>query len=58
VDESDVESNYVFIEAWYKKTFEERLTIRPRIYYDQFDNNYFLEAFPDGTMLPFDSNGG
>ena len=56
-DESDVETNYVFIEAGYKKTFEEKLTIRPRIYYDQFDNNFFIEAFPDGTTLPFDTNG-
>lgn len=56
-DESDIESNYVFVEAGYKKTFEERLTIRPRIYYDQFDNNYFIEAFPDGATLPFDSDG-
>ncbi|MDQ1271620.1 MAG: hypothetical protein QG591_250 [Planctomycetota bacterium] len=56
-DESDVETNYVFAETGYKKTFEEKLTIRPRIYYDQFDNDFFMEIFPDGSTLPFDTNG-
>ena len=37
-DESKLEDNYVFAEIGYKKTFEERFTLRPRIYYDQFDS--------------------
>jgi iron complex outermembrane receptor protein len=41
-DETDLENNYLFIETGYKKTFEERFTIKPRIYYDQFDFNYFV----------------
>ena len=57
-DESDLESNYVFVETGYKKTFNEKLTLKPRIYYDQFDNNYFFESQPEGTMVPLgDING-
>ncbi|MBI2472121.1 MAG: TonB-dependent receptor plug domain-containing protein, partial [Planctomycetes bacterium] len=56
-DESDVESNYVFGEAGYKKTFEERLTFKPRVYYDQFDNNTYIESFSEGVTLPLDTDG-
>ena len=51
-DESDIENNYVFGEAGYKKTFEEKFTIKPRIYYDQFDDDFFVESLPDGTTIP------
>ncbi len=56
-DESDVESNYVFGEAGYKKTFEERLTFKPRVYYDQFDNNTYIESFSEGVKLDTDGDG-
>ena len=56
-DESDVESNYVFGEVGYKKTFEERLTLKPRVYYDQFDNNTYIESFSEGVTLPLDTDG-
>ena len=59
-DESDIETNYVFVEAGYKKTFEERFTLKPRIYYDQFDNNWYVESLPEGTTSGinyFDLNG-
>ena len=56
-DESDVETNYVFGEVGYKKTFEERLTFKPRVYYDQFDNNTYIESFSEGVTLPFDTDG-
>src|SRR3989339_137406 len=56
-DESDVESNYVFGEAGYKKTFEERLTFKPRVYYDQFDNNTYIESFSEGVTLDMDGDG-
>ncbi len=55
-DESDVESNYVFGEAGYKKTFEERLTLKPRVYYDQFDHNTYIESFSEGVTLPLDAD--
>ncbi len=56
-DESDIEGNYVFGDFGYKKTFEETFTFRPRVYYDQFDDNLFIESFPENTTLPFDING-
>lgn len=56
-DESDIEGNYVFGDFGYKKTFEEKFTFRPRVYYDQFDDNLFIESFPENTTLPFDING-
>ncbi len=48
---SDVQNNYVFIEAGYNKTFKDRFTVRPRVYYDQFDSNNFIKAFPDGSTF-------
>ncbi|NUO07582.1 MAG: TonB-dependent receptor [Candidatus Brocadia sp.] len=56
-NESNIENNYVFGEIGYKKTFEERFTLRPRIYYDQFDSNSYFEALPEGTVLPADTDG-
>ncbi|MCR4319626.1 MAG: TonB-dependent receptor, partial [Candidatus Brocadiaceae bacterium] len=56
-DESDVETNYVFGEVGYKKTFEERLTFKPRVYYDQFDNNTYIESFSEGVTLDLDGDG-
>ena len=56
-DESDWEYNYVFSEFGYKKTFEERLTIKPRLYYDQFDTKFDTESLPEGVHLPLDTNG-
>ncbi|HEY4482209.1 MAG TPA: TonB-dependent receptor, partial [Candidatus Brocadiaceae bacterium] len=56
-NESDVENNYVFGEAGYKKTFEERLTLKPRIYYDQFDRNVYSESLPEGATTSSDTDG-
>jgi iron complex outermembrane receptor protein len=51
-DESDVETNYVFVEAGYKKILNEKFTLKPRVYYDQFDNNFFFESLPEGATIP------
>ncbi|MCF6148104.1 MAG: TonB-dependent receptor plug domain-containing protein [Candidatus Kuenenia sp.] len=56
-DESDIELNYVFVEAGYKKTFEEILTFRPRIYYDQFERNGYFELISEEGILPLDLDG-
>ncbi|MBI2447401.1 MAG: TonB-dependent receptor plug domain-containing protein, partial [Candidatus Omnitrophica bacterium] len=56
-DGSHLETNRVFGEVGYKKTFEEKFTIKPRIYYDQIDGDNFVKALPDGTTLPLDING-
>lgn len=56
-DVSFYEIDYVFGEFGYKRTHEEKFTIRPRVYYDQFDADNYIKALPDGTTLPFDTNG-
>lgn len=56
-DETDMETNSLFCEAGYKKTYEEVFTLKPRIYYDQFDDNSFLENYPEGVRLFVDTNG-
>ncbi len=56
-DDSDIENNYAFGEIGYKKVYDERLTMRPRIYYDQFDIRIQMQAYPEGAKLPFDTNG-
>ncbi|MDE2217675.1 MAG: TonB-dependent receptor [Planctomycetota bacterium] len=48
---SNIEDNYVFGEFGYKKTFEEKFTLKPRVYYDQFDVDNFIKSFPDGTTI-------
>ncbi len=55
-DESSIEDNYAFGEVGYKKTFDDNLTIKPRAYYDQFDSNMYMEALPENTVLPIDTN--
>ena len=55
-DESDVGNNYVFIDTGYKKTFDDRFTLKPRIYYDQFDINLDIESLPEGTTIPVGTN--
>ena len=56
-DVSFVERGYVFAEIGYKKTYEEKLTIKPRVYYDQGDYDNYIKSLPDGTTLPFDTDG-
>ncbi len=38
-DETNIGGSYVFGEVGYKKTFEEMFTLKPRVYYDQFDTD-------------------
>ena len=56
-DESQIRDNYVFGEVGYKKKYEEKLTIKPRLYYDQFDLDNYIESLPEGTTVPFDTDG-
>ncbi|MBI2470653.1 MAG: TonB-dependent receptor [Planctomycetes bacterium] len=56
-DESQVEDNYVFAEVGYKKQYEEKFTVKPRLYYDQFDLDNYIESLPEGTTVPFDTDG-
>jgi outer membrane receptor for ferrienterochelin and colicins len=54
-DESDVENNYVFVAAGYKKTLNEKFSLKPKVYYDQFDINLLFEALPEGAAIPNES---
>ena len=56
-DDSMLEFDYFFAEAGYEKAFEERLSLKSRIYYDQFEDNTIIELLPEGTTLPFDADG-
>ncbi|TVL99982.1 MAG: hypothetical protein CV087_15780 [Candidatus Brocadia sp. WS118] len=56
-DGSSIEDNHVFGEVGYRKSIDEKFTIKPRIYYDQIDADNFVKALPDGTTLPLDING-
>ena len=56
-DESYVEDNHVFGEVGYKKVFDDKFTIKPKLYYDQIDGNNYIESLTEGTSLPFDTNG-
>lgn len=51
-DGSQIEDDYVFGEVGYKKTFEEKFTLKPRVYYDQFDGDNFIKSLPEGSSLP------
>ncbi len=56
-DRTDLESNYVFGEVGYKKTFNDWLEIKPRIYYDQFDDTFDILGFPPRATLLIDTDG-
>ena len=56
-DESYVEDNHVFGEVGYKKVFDNKFTIKPKLYYDQIDGNNYIESLTEGASLPFDTNG-
>ncbi len=56
-DGSHVENNHVFGEVGYRKIFDEKLTIKPRVYYDQIDSDNYIKSLPEGTTVPFDTNG-
>ena len=47
-DDSMIRSTQLFTEITYKLTLGEKLDIIPKLYYDQFNYNPFLERRPDG----------
>ena len=54
---SDLEYNYVFGEIGCKKTLEERLTFKPRLYYDQHDGYGYIRSLPKGSSFVVDTDG-
>lgn len=56
-DDSAQSFNYIMADLRYKIKMNEKVTITPRIYYDQLDSEFLEEALPDGFTIPFDING-
>ncbi len=55
-DDSDQHYNFVMGELSYSFDLGERLSVHPRIYYDQYDMDLDLEAVPDGFTIPIDTD--
>ncbi len=53
-DDSSQELNYAMAELNYKYDIGDRLSIKPTVYYDQFDFVLMNETFPDGFIFPRD----
>ena len=56
-DDNDLYYNFVMAELRYKFDLTEKISVNPRIYYDQYDLEYDLKALPDGFTIPFDRDG-
>jgi len=56
-DEGKSRFNYVMGELNYQIGLGEKLTLKPRVYYDQYDIEFGVEAFPDGFVIPADVDG-
>ncbi|MDR4507977.1 MAG: TonB-dependent receptor [Candidatus Brocadiaceae bacterium] len=57
-DTSSIGDNYYFAEIGYKKSLDNKLTLKPRIYYDQFDTSYDIDSLPEGSVLPMRTDRG
>ena len=53
-NQSDQHFNYLFCDLSYKWKIWEQLTVKTKLYYDQYDTEFFDEALPDGFIIPFD----
>lgn len=51
-DETEWRDTYLFGELLYKFQLGKKITIIPRLYYDQYNFDPFLERDPDGFILP------
>ena len=51
-DDSENHYNYVMGELSYKLNIGDRITVKPRVYYDQYDVEFETELLPDGFVLP------
>ena len=56
-DSSEQRYNYVMGDLRYKLGIGDKITFKPRVYYDQYDFSFFEELFPDGFTIPFDLDG-
>ena len=56
-NDTEQKFNYVMGDLSYKLNLWDKLTIKPRIYYDQYDLEFAEEFLPDGTLIPSDLDG-
>lgn len=56
-DDSNQQFNYAMADIRYKYAIGNRFTIKPRVYYDQYDIDLELEVMPDGFTIPIDIDG-
>ena len=56
-NDTEQKFNYVMGDLSYKLNLWDKLTIKPRIYYDQYDFEFAEEFLPDGFILPSDLDG-
>lgn len=56
-DDTELEFNYVMGDLRYKFNLGEKFTVKPRIYYDQYDRKIIAESLPDGAIIPADLDG-
>ncbi len=49
--------NFAMGEINYNFDVGEKLSIKPRVYYDQYDIEFFVQPFPDGFAIPSDVDG-
>ncbi len=56
-DDSEQQYNYAMVDLSYKLELGDRLTFKPKVYYDQYDIEFSEELFPDGFTIPFDLDG-
>lgn len=56
-NDNETKLNYVMADLRYKLNIGEKLSVKPRIYYDQYDREIDAESLPDGTIIPRDIDG-
>lgn len=56
-NDNDQFLNYVMSELSYKLDLWDKLTVKPRLYYDQYDSEFQGEVFPDDFTVPVDIDG-
>lgn len=56
-DDGENRFNYAMADLGYKWEIGEKMTVKPRAYYDQYDIEFMVEPFPDGFIIPQDLDG-
>ena len=57
-DETELKDTYIFSDILYKLALGEKLNITPRIYYDQYNYDPFIQTRPNGFVATVDTPFG